>query len=73
MGTILANFQATGNLPVVRDKLKIFVTLGTTEGAVTFSILADTASALVPFFDIERRKISWCERIVGELVIKNVG
>ena len=28
MGTILANFQAAGNLPVVRDKLKIFVTLG---------------------------------------------
>ena len=47
MGTILANFQAAGNLPVVRDKLKIFVTLGTIEGA--FSILADIASAPVAF------------------------
>ena len=49
MGTILANFQAAGNLPVVRDKLKIFVTLGTIEGVVAFSILADIASATVAF------------------------
>ena len=49
MGTILANFQAAGNLPVVRDKLKIFVTLGTIEGVVAFSILADIASAPVAF------------------------
>ena len=47
MGTILANFQAAGNLPVVRDKLKIFVTPGTIEGAAVLSILADIASAPV--------------------------
>ena len=43
------NFQGAGNLPVVRDKLKIFVTLGTIEGTVAFSILADIASAPVAF------------------------
>ena len=48
MGTILANFQAAGNLPVVRDKLNFFVTLGTTKWAVALSILAD-ASASVAF------------------------
>ena len=52
MGMILVNFQAAGNLPVVRAKLKFFVTLGTTKWAVALSILADFGSASVAFLTL---------------------
>ena len=47
---VMANFQAAGNLPVIRDRLKIFITLDTIEGTVAFSILGGISSAPVAFF-----------------------
>ena len=45
-------FPSHRDMPVVRDKLKIFVTLGTIKGAVAFSILADIACAPVAFLTL---------------------
>ena len=49
VGTVLANFQSTGNFPLFKDKLRSFVTLGVIAKAVGLSILADIPSAPVDF------------------------
>ena len=49
IGTMCAFFQASGKLPVVRDKLNNLVRLDVIETAVDFSIFAEIPSGPVDF------------------------